>query len=85
MSSSARRRASPRGVRALALALRAGALTLLAAVLAGPIGVAVILALVCSFVLSMTLVPALAGLLVSAGGGPGRLRWWRAPPAADAT
>ena len=42
----------------------------------GPIGVAVILALIASFVLSMTVVPALAGL----GIGPARegpSRWWR--------
>ncbi len=44
----------------------------------GPIGVSVILALVASFVLAMTLVPALAGLLVAGAPSPGsKTQWWR--------
>lgn len=41
----------------------------------GPIAIAVILALMASFVLSMTVIPALAGLLVHAEHG--NRRWWR--------
>ncbi len=43
----------------------------------GPIGVSVILALGASFALSMTLVPALAGLLVPAAPAEARARWWQ--------
>lgn len=41
-----------------------------------PIATAVILALLASFVLAMTVIPALAGLLAFAG-QPGGQRWWR--------
>ena len=42
----------------------------------GPIATAVVLALIASFALSMTVIPAMAGLLVPAGEG-GPRRWWR--------
>ncbi|MGR8921612.1 MAG: efflux RND transporter permease subunit, partial [Gammaproteobacteria bacterium] len=42
----------------------------------GPIAIAVVLALIASFVLSMTLIPALAGLLADAEPTRGH-RWWR--------
>jgi multidrug efflux pump subunit AcrB len=42
----------------------------------GPIAIAVVLALLASFVLAMTVIPALAGLLAQAEQGQGR-RWWR--------
>jgi multidrug efflux pump subunit AcrB len=42
----------------------------------GPIAIAVVLALIASFALSMTVIPALAGLLAHAEQASGR-RWWR--------
>jgi multidrug efflux pump subunit AcrB len=42
----------------------------------GPIAIAVVLALIASFVLAMTVIPALAGLLAQAEQTMGR-RWWR--------